>query len=76
MKLDRTRVIFLAIVGLTGVVICGALALNIFNNANGSATTTTDSPSDSGGRGHADDQPAGGQPGLTGPDFGAELRSR
>ena len=35
MKLDRTRVIFLAILGLTGVVICGALALNIFNNANG-----------------------------------------
>ncbi len=32
MKLDRTRVIFLAILGLTGVVICGALALNFFNN--------------------------------------------
>ena len=33
MKLDRTRVIFLAIIGVTGVVICGALAWNFFNNA-------------------------------------------
>jgi ABC-type nitrate/sulfonate/bicarbonate transport system substrate-binding protein len=43
MKLDRTRVIFLAILGLTGVVICGALALNIFNNAGGSSPQTVES---------------------------------
>jgi ABC-type nitrate/sulfonate/bicarbonate transport system substrate-binding protein len=43
MKLDRTRVIFLAILGLTGVVICGALALNIFNNAGGSSPQTAES---------------------------------
>ena len=32
MELDRTRIIFLAILGVTAVVICGALAFNFYNN--------------------------------------------
>ncbi len=32
MKLDRTRIIFIAIIGVTLVVICGALVFNFYNN--------------------------------------------
>ncbi len=31
MQLDRTRIIFLAILGVTGIVICGALAFNFYS---------------------------------------------
>ena len=38
MELDRTRIIFLAIIGVTAVVICGALAFNFYNNQINPAT--------------------------------------
>jgi ABC-type nitrate/sulfonate/bicarbonate transport system substrate-binding protein len=40
MELDRTRIIFLAIIGLTAVVICSALAFNFYNNQINQATAT------------------------------------
>lgn len=39
MKLDRTRIIFLAIIGFTIIVICGALGYNYFNSQGGSTGT-------------------------------------
>lgn len=45
MNLDRTRIIFIAIIGVTLVVICGALAFNFYNNLTsqpeGEAESTT-----------------------------------
>ncbi|MFN2208398.1 MAG: ABC transporter substrate-binding protein [Candidatus Promineifilaceae bacterium] len=38
MELDRTRIIFLAIIGVTAVVICGALAFNFYNSQINPAT--------------------------------------
>ena len=49
MELDRTRIIFLAILGLTAVVICGALAFNFYNNQVNQATPTPASAVDSAG---------------------------
>jgi hypothetical protein len=40
MKLDRTRIIFLAIIGVTLVVICGALAYNFYRGAVGEGEPT------------------------------------
>jgi ABC-type amino acid transport substrate-binding protein len=38
MKLDRTRIIFLAIIGFTVVVICGALGYNFYSNLTSQTT--------------------------------------
>ena len=38
MELDRTRIIFLAIIGVTAVVICGALAFNFYSSQINPAT--------------------------------------
>jgi ABC-type nitrate/sulfonate/bicarbonate transport system substrate-binding protein len=40
MQLDRTRIIFLAIIGATAVIICGALAYNFYNNQINQANPT------------------------------------
>ena len=40
MELDRTRIIFLAILGVTAVVICGALAFNFYDRTVNQATPT------------------------------------
>ncbi len=45
MKLDRTRIIFLAIIGVTLVVICGALAYNFYRGSVAEPETTTVSES-------------------------------
>jgi hypothetical protein len=51
MQLDRTRIIFLAILGVTAVVICGALAFNFYNNQiNQAAPTPVAEVSGSGGQ--------------------------
>ena len=40
MQLDRTRIIFIAILGVTAVIICGALAYNFYNGLSNQATPT------------------------------------
>ena len=40
MKLDRTRVIFLVIIGVTLIIICGALAYNFYLNTVAEPETT------------------------------------
>jgi hypothetical protein len=40
MELDRTRIIFLAIIGATAIIICGALGYNFYNNQINQANPT------------------------------------
>ena len=52
MKLDRTRIIFIAIIGITLLVICGALAVSLLNSVTdeeGDATVSNGGDSNSGG---------------------------
>ncbi len=44
MKLDRTRIIFIAIIGVAALVICGVAAYSIFNNMTEDETTAVSDP--------------------------------
>jgi hypothetical protein len=48
MELDRTRIIFLAILGATAIIICGALGYNFYNNQINQANPTPPAVAESG----------------------------
>jgi ABC-type amino acid transport substrate-binding protein len=68
MQLDRTRIIFLTILGLTAVVICGALAFNFYNNQVNQASPTPVAEVTSSGSQETGSSPTVSRPQLDSPD--------